>query len=82
MTTILSYNLSVNLFMVYLISVLTFAFTVRFVIDSELILAKVNSLPLGKYTQFILSKNFNIWKDSSILWIYFILFFLFVLLFL
>lgn len=78
MTTILSYNLSINLFMVYLICVLTFAFTVRFVIDSDLILAKIKSLPLGKYTHFILSKIFNIWKDSSILWIYFILFFLFV----
>jgi len=77
MTTILTYNLTVNLFMIYLISVLIFAFTIRFVIDSEMILSKIKSLPLGKYTHYILIKFFSIWKDSSILWIYFILFFLF-----
>jgi hypothetical protein len=70
MTNILYYNLNVNLFMVYLISVLIFAFIIRFVIASELNLAKIKYLPLDKYTQYILSNLFlfvNIWKDSSIL---------------
>jgi hypothetical protein len=78
LTTILSYNLTVNLFMIYLISVLIFAFTVRFVIDNNLLLDKVKSLPLGKYIHYILNKILNIWRDSNILWIYFILFFLFI----
>jgi len=78
MTTILTYNLTLNIFMLYLISVLIFAFTIRFVIDSEIILSKMKSLPLGKYTHYILTKIFSFWKDSNILWIYFILFCLFV----
>nr|QCI56455.1 hypothetical protein [Hypsizygus marmoreus] len=78
--TILNYNLIVNLFMVYLILMLVFIFTIKFVIDSDLFLEKVKTLPLGKYLYYILNKLISIWKNSSILWIYFILFFFYLFL--
>lgn len=58
MTTILTYNLTINLFMVYLISVLIFVLSVRFLINIELVLDIVKYL--GKYPHLILSKIFNI----------------------
>ena len=59
---------------------LVFIFTIKFVIDSDLFLEKVKTLPLGKYLYYILNKLISIWKNSSILWIYFILFFFYLFL--
>ncbi len=74
--TILGYNLIVNITMIYLLLMLTWAFTVRFVLDTDSFLTKVKSWSLGKYLYPVLNKLINIWKKSTVLWIYFILFFL------
>jgi hypothetical protein len=77
LTTVLSDNLFVNIGIVYLLCVLAFAFTVRFVVDHDFILNKVKALnpPFGKVLHYILSKILSVWKNASVLWIYFILFF-------
>ena len=76
LTTLLSYNLLINILTVYLLCVLLFAVTIRFVVDHEVILNKVKSFnsPFGKVLYYILSKLVNVWKNASIFWIYFILF--------
>jgi hypothetical protein len=43
LTTLLSYNLLINIVTVYLLCVLAFAFTIRFVVDHDFILNKVKS---------------------------------------
>ena len=77
LTTILSYNFLINMGTVYLLCILTFAITTRFVVDHDFILNKVKSLnsPFGKVLHYILTKLLSAWKTSSVLWIYFILFF-------
>jgi len=64
--TILSYNLRINLFIVYLICMLIIIFTVKFVINTDKFLDLIKRLPLGKYIYYILSKLINIWKNSTI----------------
>lgn len=58
---------------------LIFIITVKFVIDSDLLLGKIKSLAPsgvgGKYLNYIISKFLLAWKASSIFWVYFILFF-------
>ena len=78
LNTILTYNLPINLFMVYLVFMLIYIITIKYVLDSEAFLAKVQKLPLGKYIHYILDKLINVWKYSSIFWIYLILFFLLI----
>lgn len=78
---ILSHNFLINLAMIYLLCVLTFAFTIRFVVNHDLLLNKVKSLvphPYGKILHSILNKLLNLWKNASVLWIYFMLFFLII----
>lgn len=78
---ILSYNLLINIGIIYLLCILTFVFTTRFIIviiiNHDLILNKVKSLKYSKFLHYILSKLLNIWKNTSVIWIYFILFNLF-----
>jgi len=64
--TILSYNLRINLFIVYLICMLIIIFTVKFVINTDKFLDLIKRLPLGKYIYYIISKLINIWKNSTI----------------
>lgn len=78
LNTILTYNLPINLFMIYLVFMPIYIFTFKYVLDSEAFLAKVQKLPLGKYLHYILDKLINAWKYSSIFWIYLILFFLLI----
>ena len=84
LTEILSDNLFVNLSIVYLLCILVLVLTIRFVVNHEFILNKIKSFnsallrtkihPFGKVLYYILSKLFNVWKNSSNFWIYFILF--------
>jgi hypothetical protein len=65
LTTVLSDNLFVNIGIVYLLCVLAFAFTTRFVVDHDFILKKVKSLnpaphPFGKVLHYILSKILSV----------------------
>jgi hypothetical protein len=63
--TILSYNLIVNLIMVYFICMLIFIFTFKFVINNNINLEKVKILPLGYYIHFILSNIILGWQKTK-----------------
>jgi len=54
--TMLSYNLTINLIMIYFIFMLIFIFLFKFVLDNNISLEKVKNLPLGYYIHLILSK--------------------------
>ena len=58
--TILTYNLTVNLMMVYLIFILIFIFTIKFVLDTNILLEKIDNLPLGYYIKFFLKKYISV----------------------
>jgi len=75
---ILNYNLTINFIMIYFIIMLIVIFTIKFVINKNTFLDSILKLPLGKYFHYILSKLITAWQASSIIWIYFILFFLLI----
>jgi len=62
--------------MIYFLFVLFFIITIRFVIDHDWFLNKVKNLPFGKFFHFIFNNLLKTWKNSNILWIYFLLFLL------
>jgi len=76
--TMLNYNLTVNLIMIYLIFMLTLIFIFKLFYDKNISLDKVNNLPLGNYFKSLIIKLLSAWKRSSNFWILFILFFLFL----
>ena len=71
---ILDLEFTAHLFLIYLVVMLIFIFTIKFVVNKEWLLNKANSLPLGKYISYVLNKIITSWEYSSIFWIYFILF--------
>jgi hypothetical protein len=54
--TMLNYNLTVNLIMIYLIFMLTLIFIFKFVLDKNISLDKIKNLPLGNYIKLLLIK--------------------------
>ena len=66
--------------MLNLIFTLIFLFTLKIVIEKNLysssIEAKINSLVLGKYINFLIKKVISTWSTTYNYWIFFILIFL------
>ena len=76
---ILTQNLQLNMIILYLICMVLFILTCKFVLSEKStssFLRGVLSLPLGYYLHYILSYIIIGWQKSSILWLYFIIFFL------
>lgn len=74
---ILSQNLQLNMIILYLICMVLFILTCKFVLSEKTtssFLRGVLSLPLGYYLHYILSYIVIGWQKSSILWLYFIIF--------
>ena len=76
--TILNYNLTINLIMIYLIIMLIFIFTFKFLLNKSISIEKIDNLPLNYYIKLIIKNLTLAWKNSSIFWIFFILFFLLI----
>lgn len=64
--TMLNFNLTVNLIMIYLIFMLTLIFIFKFVLDKNIFLEKINKLPLGNNLKNLLIKIISAWQKSSI----------------
>lgn len=78
---ILTSNLHLNLIMLYFIVMLIFIITCKYVLANKVSsssLERLKSVALGKYLHYILSKIILGWQQSSIVWIYFILFFMLI----
>jgi hypothetical protein len=67
-----------HLITIYLILMLILVFTIKYVIDQNLNLERIKSLPLGKYISYFIISIINSWKVSSVFWIYFFLFFILI----
>jgi len=72
--TVLSGKLIIDIITVYLIIILIYIFTVKFLINKNTNLEKIKNWFFGNYIHYILSKIILGWEKSSIIWIYFILF--------
>lgn len=67
---------SLNLIVIYLILSLIMIITFKFVFNTTFTTEKIKSLPLGRYIPIILNKLIISWQKSSIIWVYFLLFFI------
>lgn len=75
---ILNYNLILNIVMVYLLFLLIYILSVKFIIDYNFNLDKIKNYYLGNLLHYIISKSITIWSVNNIIWIYFFLISLFI----
>lgn len=71
---VLNNNLLLHFIILYLLIMLLIIITCKFIIKDNIDLNNIKNNPLGIWVKYIINKFISIWKVSSNLWIFFILF--------